>query len=164
MPTVQLFEPSGKAGISVVMSELSDLIDAAAGDMPVRAIADRAKELGHTISPDTVWKYRTGQHPAKVNDDYLKAFADVFPKLRLAQLRRAALIPPDLGEWDPPREVHSLNKPEREALELIIKSMAVGKAARRLIVVPEVHDPEDFDAKAALNEAQDAGPSPEDMS
>lgn len=110
------------------MSALSELLTQANKEgLSLQKITDRMRERGHDIGKDTVWKYMTGRH-STVTTAYLRAFVDVFPSLNLAQLQRAAEVPRDLGEWEPPDEAHALDQREREALEILIKSMARGKA------------------------------------
>lgn len=111
------------------MSTLSDLLAQANADgLSTQRVTDLMRQRGHRIGRDTVWRYLTGRHTT-VSDSYLRAFIDVFPGLDLNELRRAAEIPPDLGTWEPPAEAHTLNQREREALDVIIKSMARGKPA-----------------------------------
>lgn len=111
------------------MSALSELLTQANKErLSTQKITDRMRELGHDIGKDTVWKYMTGRHTT-VTTAYLRAFVDVFPSLRLGQLQRAADLPADLGDWEPPEEAHALTQRERDALEVLIRSIARGKTA-----------------------------------
>lgn len=116
------------------MSELSELLTRAnTEELSVQRLTDQMRARGHTIGRDTVWRYLTGRH-AGVSDDYLKAFVDVLPGLDLDELRRAAALPPDLGTWEPPAEARSLDQRERDALDVLIKSIARGKTADAKVV------------------------------
>jgi hypothetical protein len=111
------------------MSALSELLTQANKEgLSLQKITDRMRERGHDIGKDTVWKYMTGRHTV-VTTAYLRAFVDVFPSLSLAALQRAADMPRDLGQWEPPDEAHALDQREREALEVLIRSMARGKTS-----------------------------------
>lgn len=110
------------------MSALSELLTRANKEgLSLQKITDQMRERGHDIGKDTVWKYMTGRH-STVTTAYLRAFVDVFPSLDLAALQRAAELPPELGEWQPPAEAAALTQRERDALEVLIRSMARRKA------------------------------------
>lgn len=109
------------------MSALSEMLAQANTEgWSVQKVTDRARHLGHDIGRDTVWKYMSGRH-GPVQEKYLRAFADVFPKVKLTNLRSAAAAPADFGEWVPPVESRALNAHERNALSLIIKAMVRAK-------------------------------------
>ena len=111
------------------MSALSDLLSQANSDgLSTQRLTALMRERGHRIGRDTVWRYLTGRHTT-VSDLYLRAFVDVLPRLHLDELRRVSAVPPDLGAWEPPPEAHALSQREREALDVLIKSMAQGKIA-----------------------------------
>lgn len=117
------------------MSALSELLSRSNPDgWSAQAIAEKARARGHTIGHDTVWKYMSGRH-GQVSEPYLRALADVLP-VRYEALRRAAQIPANLGNYQPPAVADALNKREREALDVLIRAMAKGKVIAAENVVP----------------------------
>lgn len=139
------------------MSALSELLSRANREqLSMQTITDRMRASGHQIGKDTVWKYMSGRHTV-VRTEVLRAFADVFPSLRLAALEKAAGVPPELGQWDPPGEAATLGRRERDALDVIIKAMARGQvdeAGGQLVPFPS---PDDFDVEAANRSPEPAG-------
>lgn len=129
MPTANLACRRVEGRSSVVMSALSELIQAAnADDWSVDRMYARARELDLQVSRDAIWRYSSGRNRT-VDEMVLRAFAAIFPALRIDDLMRAAQIPPRLGNWSPPKEANLLDEDERAALNTIIKSMAAGKSS-----------------------------------
>lgn len=90
-------------------------------------IEARAAASGFKISHGTANVYMNGKH-GRPNRRHLAALAAVFPSLKLADLLRAADLPPDYGPYEPPEEASALSRPERDALDTIIKAMARSRA------------------------------------
>lgn len=110
------------------MSALSELLQQSNPEgLSVAAIAEKARAKGHEIGHDTVWKYMSGRH-GRVADPYLRALSDVLP-VRFEELRRAAKLPANLGDYVPPPEASALDRKERAALDVLIRSIAQGKVA-----------------------------------
>lgn len=156
MPTCALAIVSRRGDAVVAMSALSELLSRANREKwSYQRITDTMRDRGHDVSKDTVWKYMSGRHTV-VRNEVLAAFVDVFPSLRLERLQKAAKVAPELGDWHPPAEARALSSKEREAVEVIIRSMARGHAGEdgQVLAFP---DPEDYDEQAASRSPEPAG-------
>lgn len=148
------------------MSALSELLtNANIERWSYEAISEKATERGHRLSRDTAWRYMTGRQ-ADTTEPYLRALADVLG-LKYDEVRRAAGVPASLGQWTPPAEANALNQREREALDVLIKSMARGKTtADRSNVTPfnrrgaDPHQEETDERQAAYRPKVDGQPFP----
>lgn len=113
------------------MSALSDLL---AANLPegwsARRVAREAEKivkaqpdrLERAISEATATAYLGGRH-GEPKEWVLKAFHVVLD-VPLSDLRIAAGLPPDLGQWEPPDESLWLRPDQRRVLEGLIRVMA----------------------------------------
>jgi hypothetical protein len=142
------------------MSALSELLlQANAEGLSYQRIEDRARERGAQLSHGTAHKYMTGQHPPRAARDVLRAFTVVFPSLTMKALEAAADLPTDLGNYVPPAEANALTRKEREALNVLIRSIAQGRGMSRaaLAVVPTFPDANVYDRTAADEQKESGG-------
>jgi hypothetical protein len=105
-----------------LVTALSQVINAYAGDLSNRAVAARSHGA---LSQGTVQKYRAGTHPVDPADWVLRAFSDTLGA-PLAELHRAAGTPSPLGEWVPPPEAHHMSREQRDLITALIKMLVRG--------------------------------------
>lgn len=102
----------------------------AAERMSIRAVARRATERGHPISPETVRQLANGSHSGRVDDGTVDALAAALDVSR-AELLRAMheTRSSSIGPWEPPEVAHRLSLRQRRALEELIAAMVSPRAA-----------------------------------
>lgn len=106
------------------MTALSDFLNDHKGeDFNVDARVAAAAKDGHAIDRATVFKVLNGDHARNPREATLAALAAVF-ELDVRDVREAAGKPRgELGEWKPTSESARLNQEQRDALDLLIKSI-----------------------------------------
>lgn len=125
------------------MSALSDLLSQAKAGRSIDAIAQQARQGGHSINRATVARYLAGDHGPRPSEGTLRALAEGVG-VDLRQLRRALDLPGgELGPYQPVAESARLTQVQREALDQLIKSM-VARADAGIVptggVSPDLHD------------------------
>lgn len=92
--------------------------------MSIRAVARRAEERGHPVSPETVRQLVRGTHSGRIDDptvDALCAALDVSRPEILRAMHETRQAP--LGRWEPPDAAARLSLRQRRALEELIAAM-----------------------------------------
>lgn len=106
----------------VAVSDLSEFLANAKGDRSIDAIAHQATAAGFPISRSDVAKYLRSEHGPRIPQATLKGLAAGFG-VDVRELRRLAGRPPgELGPYVPTPEAASLTKPQRNALDQLIKA------------------------------------------
>lgn len=105
------------------MSALSDALNAANVDgWSAREIS---RKTGGRLSHSVVADYLNGRQAKQPKEYVLQAFAEVFPKLTVKQLRELAGLPAgELDPYQPPAEANRLDARQRRAVDEIIRLLA----------------------------------------
>lgn len=105
------------------MTDLSERLAEAKGNASIDAVVERAHRAGHQIDRATVARYVAGGGAKRPPERVLQALAAGLD-VDLGELRELAGMPRgELGPWRPPAESGRLRQDQRDALDLLIKSM-----------------------------------------
>lgn len=109
----------------IVVSELSDHLAAAKSKLGIstRKMSELAQANGYRLSNYSATVYTNGSHPATADPATLAALAFVL-RLPLDEVRRLAGLPSDLGEFEPDESANLLTRPQRAAVNEIIRQFA----------------------------------------
>lgn len=108
------------------MSELSNYLQEARGDLSIDQVVEHAARRGHKISRITVDRLTSGRHGPRPSEASLAAMAAALD-LDLRHLRELAGRPGgELGPYVPTPAAGSLTKRQRDALDALIVTMVEG--------------------------------------
>lgn len=86
-------------------------------------MSELAQANGYRLSNYSATVYTNGSHPATADPATLAALAFVL-RLPLDEVRRLAGLPSDLGEFEPDESANLLTRPQRAAVNEIIRQFA----------------------------------------
>jgi transcriptional regulator with XRE-family HTH domain len=105
------------------MSELSDRLNEAKGDLSVAEMVRRMRAAGFTTNRATVYRYLSGK-PAKAPDEPTLEALSIGFGVSVKELRRLSGLPSGGdGPWLPPDEASRLNEEQRAALDQLIRAI-----------------------------------------
>lgn len=110
----------------VAMSQLSDRLDEARGDLGLDRVVELIRKAGYGTSRATVNRLLNGSHGPKVEDTSLQAMAAAL-NLDVRELRELASRPPgELEPFEPVQEANLLTQRQRYAVNELIKAIVEG--------------------------------------
>lgn len=121
-----LADQAPSMGASVIVSELSDLLNATG--ISARQAAEKADDLGVDLPYGTIAAYWAGKHPRKPSEKTLQGLSEV-TSIPLRRLRRSAgAAGGEAQPWTPPAEANRLTQRQRQAIEQLIKTIVEAPA------------------------------------